>query len=215
MFEKYYISRDISKMANCKRRKMLVSKEFKTNKDHHRRLFAVIIVPLFIMSCAKKQVSGPLIRVEYDATHEIGTPCAYVDSAGHTIVPKGKYAHCFTDTIHDLGMVVEKETGKIIGIDQNGIELFEVFKFDNGPDYVENGLFRIIKNGKIGYADVKGRIVIEPVFDCAYPFEEGYAQVSESCQVERGGEHSSWKSDQWYYITTDGKRSQKKGSSDF
>ena len=46
-------------------------------------------------------------------------------------------------------MVMENETGKIIGIDQNATKLFEVFKYDNGPDYLESGLFRIVRNGKI------------------------------------------------------------------
>lgn len=171
-------------------------------------LFSAISIAMLVLSCTVPQSNRVLIKVQSDNLDEFEAPCGYIDSDGATVIPMGKYAYCFTDTIRDLGMVLQKGTGKIVGIDQNGKELFEVFKYDNGPDYVANGLFRIIKNGKIGYADLKGNILIEPIFDCAYPFEEEYAQVSESCEIEMDGDHASWKSDDWYYITKDAKRAE-------
>jgi hypothetical protein len=162
---------------------------------------------VFLMvSCNSQESSKMLIKVAKDESHGLEAQSAYLNLAGDTIIPFGKYAHCFSDTIKDFGVVVQQSTGKMMGINQNGVELFEVFKYDNGPDMIEDGLFRMIKNGKIGYADAKGNVIIEPSFDCAYPFENGYARVSQSCDKIKDGEHTTWISDDWYHISKDGKR---------
>lgn len=147
-----------------------------------------------------------MILFQADQSDEMASPCGYVNFSGDTIIPLGKYAYCFSDTIRDLGMVMEKETGKIIGIDQRGKELYEVFKYDNGPDYIESGLFRIIENNMIGYADPSGKVVIQPKFACAFPFEGDHARVSDRCETTFDGEHSSWDSEEWYRIGKDGRR---------
>lgn len=167
-------------------------------------IFGIII--MFLFSACSSKMKGYLVKFHEGEYDEIGVPCGYLNSKGDTIIPVGKYYYCYTDTIRDFGMVMEKETGKILGINQNRTKLFEVFKFDNGPDYVESGLFRIIKNGKIGYANPNGKIIIKPSFDCAYPFEGNFAKVSNHCETEKNGEHSIWKSNNWYRITKDGKR---------
>ena len=49
-------------------------------------------------------------------------------------------------------------------------ELFYVFKYDNGPDYIQEGLFRIMnEDGLVGFADSLGNVVIKPQFKFAYP----------------------------------------------
>lgn len=76
------------------------------------------------------------------------------------------------------------------------------FRYDNGPDYVREGLYRIVDGkGRMGYADESGRVVIAPRFAFAHPFEGGKAKVPGS-----GGEHWSWESDAWYYIDTTGRK---------
>ena len=84
--------------------------------------------------------------------------------------------------------------------------LYIVFPFDNGPDYVSDGLFRILIDGKIGYADsATGKIIIQPQFDCAWQFENGVAKVSTDCTTKSDGEHSTWLSESWFYIDRTGK----------
>ena len=52
------------------------------------------------------------------------------------------------------------------------------FHYDNGPDYVREGLYRIVDDrGRMGYADESGRVVIAPRFAFALPFEDGKAKV--------------------------------------
>lgn len=96
--------------------------------------------------------------------------------------------------------------GKWVILDGQKAIVYEVFIFDNGPDYEADGLFRVVKNGKIGYADAKTyAIIIEPQFDCAYPFESGKAKVSNQCKTEKDGEYTVWESDFWQYVDKQGK----------
>jgi hypothetical protein len=95
--------------------------------------------------------------------------------------------------------------GNWVIMDSKKKTLYEVFNYDNGPDYPSEGLFRIVKNGKIGYADATTyAIVIEPRFDCAFPFENGKAKVSNQCQTVKDGEKSIWTSELWQYIDKSG-----------
>ena len=127
----------------------------------------------------------------------------YLNQNGDTIIPFGKYEMCFSDTIENFGIVLDKN-GKFIGIDQDENVLFEIFKYDNGPDYFSEGLIRIIKDGKIGYANELGKIVIEPQYDCAWPFANGKASVSNNCSIEMEGEHKIWISENWINIDKKG-----------
>ena len=77
------------------------------------------------------------------------------------------------------------------------------------PDYTSEGIYRITKDGKIGYVDsITSKVLIEPKFDCAFPFENGKAKVSFECKTisaHPGDEHTTWESDKWIYIDRTGK----------
>ena len=115
------------------------------------------------------------ILMRYDATltaHttepylEVGVPVCYLNERGDTIVPYGKYRYCQTDTIKKIGFAYENKPkdARIICINDAGKELFYVFKYDNGPDYIQEGLFRIMnEDGLVGFADSLGNVIIEPL----------------------------------------------------
>lgn len=133
----------------------------------------------------------------------------YKNTKGEIVIPAGKYSKCFTDTFKTYAIVVKPNAG-FIAIDRQENVLYEVFPFDNAPDEPSEGLFRIIIDKKIGYADLlTGKIVIKPQFDCAWPFEHGVAKVSTDCKTQSEGEHSIWQSDHWFYINKTGKRAEK------
>jgi hypothetical protein len=130
----------------------------------------------------------------------------YINENGDTVIQLGKYNFCFTDTFRTYAIVANQNFG-FIAIDRRQNVLYNVFPFDNGPDYPSGGLFRIMQNDKIGYADeTTGKIIIKPQFDCAFPFENGVAQVSFNCVTHSEGEHRIWTSDRWFYINKKGKK---------
>lgn len=81
---------------------------------------------------------------------------------------------------------------------------YAVYQYDNGDDYFSEGLQRIVdKDGKIGFRDSIGKIVIPPRYAFAFPFKEGYAKVTDAGHreaVDQHGEYHQWISDTWYYI---------------
>lgn len=146
-----------------------------------------------------------LLKVCEGPQDEIGTPCGYADLNGNMIIPIGRYFHCYTDTLRNYAIVL-KESGTCVAIDRGGRELYEVYWYDNGPDYLSEGLFRIKQNGKIGYADKSGTVVIPPQFECANPFEDGKARVALDCEQVASGEHTIAESDNWFYIDKMGQK---------
>lgn len=143
---------------------------------------------------------GFLLRICEDEFCEIGTPTGYVNSKGDTIIPVGQYFYCYTDTIKGYGIVLDTN-GRCMAIDNEGNYLYEVKWFDNGPDYISDGLFRIIRNGKEGYANEKGEIVIEPRYACTTPFENGKAKVTYECELVESGEYKIMKSMPGFSLT--------------
>ena len=165
----------------------------------------MLILPL-LMNFNLLQAQKMLVAVSMDKHLEVGVPMCYLNEQGDTIVPFGKYKFCQTDTIRNIGFVYEnKQNARIVCIDNQGKELFYVFKYDNGPDYICEGLFRIMdENGLIGFADSLGNVVIKPQFKFATPFENEKAQATTKGKTIDDGEHSFWKSDEWRLIDRNG-----------
>jgi hypothetical protein len=116
-----------------------------------------------------------------------------------------KYPICFTDTFSTLAFVLKEGVG-YVGIDRQENVLFKIFAFDNPPDPPSEGLFRITRNDKIGFADMAGNIVIEPRYTCAFPFTNGRAKVREVCSTVAEGAYKRWVSDTWFYIDKKGQK---------
>lgn len=162
------------------------------------------------------------ILMRYDATltaHttepylEVGVPVCYLNERGDTIVPYGKYRYCQTDTIKKIGFVYENKPkdARIICINDAGKELFYVFKYDNGPDYIQEGLFRIMnEDGLVGFADSLGNVIIEPQFKFAYPFKGGKTKATlkgeRKVVPKSDGEKHYWESETWFYIDKKNRR---------
>lgn len=103
----------------------------------------------------------------------------YKDTKGTIVIP-AQYPMAFTSDFRRFAFIADTD-GKLYAINTKGNKLYEVFNYDNGPDYPSEGLFRIVKDGKIGYADAQtGEIIIEPKYKIALPFENEYATVSDT-----------------------------------
>lgn len=88
---------------------------------------------------------------------------------------------------------------------------YPAFQYDNGDDYVRDGLYRIVdERGRIGYADEKGNTVITPRFSFGFPFENGKAKVTDCGQMKEvegsRGEYHYWESGDWYFIDKSGRK---------
>lgn len=175
-------------------------------KAHTILFFAAVSILAGLTSCGHKAGSQGYLLV-FNDTVKKGS--GYKDQNGNIAILPGKYAACFTDTFRTFA-IVEKPGSGFVAIDREEHILYQVFPFDNGPDYVSDGLFRVLENNKIGYADAtSGKIVIKPQFGCAFPFDKSIAKVSTDCKTQTDGEHSAWVSDNWTYIDKTGNEIEK------
>ncbi len=99
------------------------------------------------LDISKIDTTDYLVRKSKEnAYYELGVPFAFVDKRNDTIIPARKYYATWTDTLKTFAIV--SKNSEMIGIDRNENLLFSVFSFDNGPDYVVEGLFRVMRNGQ-------------------------------------------------------------------
>lgn len=168
-------------------------------------LLLLVILSLALTSVTAQDSSSYLYFKLDSSNNEYRS--GYANAAGEMIVPFGKYLLAYTDTIKTIGFVHVPHRG-FWAIDTKGQELFQAFSFDNGPDYVKEGLFRMVdSSGKIGYANMQGEIVIQPQYDGAGQFRDGLAFICQGCIVEKimpGGEHWRWANGRWGFIDKTG-----------
>lgn len=78
-------------------------------------------------------------------------------------------------------------------IDANENELFKVYNTSFGepsPDYLIENMIRIIdENEKIGFANIKGEIIIRPQFEIATSFHNGKAIIGKTCKKVPWNDH--------------------------
>ena len=122
----------------------------------------IITILLVFISMNMYAQDNKLYIYYYPNFEAVDATLGYVDSSGKVIIPAGKYPYLFTDVFDKIAFVLLKDKKGVYAIDRSEKVLFQVCSFELGPDIISNGLFRIIENGKIGFANMNGKIVIKP-----------------------------------------------------
>jgi hypothetical protein len=156
-------------------------------------------------------LSDSLIVVTDEKYLQYGSRVAYIDSNGDTIIPFGRFAYFGTDTFIHFATVMEhlndSTWGRQIAIDRNQNILFDIVMFDNGPESFHDGLLRVLRNGKMGYANRFGQIVIPCIYDYAKWFENGKAEVTfKAEEYVNMEEHKRVESNEWFKIDRKGNK---------
>lgn len=103
-----------------------------------------------------------------------------------------------------LSFFMNSGTSRVYYIRKDGA-FRETFWFDNGPDYFQNGLARVIVEGKFGFMDSTLEIRILPQWDFVHPFVDGVALAGFGCTTQRvDSEHSAVGCDSTLEIDTQG-----------
>lgn len=152
-----------------------------------------------------------LIAVTDEEYLQYGSRVSYVDLNRDTIIPFGHFAYFGTDTLVHFANVLEHPNdstwGRQIGIDKNQNILFDIVMFDNGPESFNEGFIRVLRNGKMGFANRFGQIEIPCIYDYAKWFDNGQAEVTfkakEYLDME---EHRRVESDEWFKIDRQGNK---------
>jgi hypothetical protein len=119
------------------------------------------------------------------------------------IIIKPKYEFISTDTMYNIAFVISDN--KWVAINRRDSIILTPYIYDNGPDYIEEGLFRFEENNKVGFANLKGLKVINATFDFAAPFKNGLAAFNVGGHKENtADEHSVWSGGLWGFINKKG-----------
>ena len=114
-------------------------------------------------------------------------------------VPGRADAHC--SWTKERGWAYLDRSGKVI--------VGGVAAFDNGPAAFHDGLVRVERGGKCGFADASGRLVIKPLWSGCLDFDGGVARVCKGCAQSCDGgdcEHKSLKGGVWTCLDTRGRK---------
>jgi hypothetical protein len=76
--------------------------------------------------------------------------------------------------------------------------------YDNGADKFKDGLARTKVNGKIGFFNKNLEMVLPPIYDFAFPFYKGKAEICTGCKEKSDGEHSMLDGGRWQKIDRNG-----------
>ncbi|WP_379134913.1 WG repeat-containing protein [Paenibacillus sp. sgz500958] len=96
----------------------------------------------------------------------------YIGLDGNQVIPPiYEFGTFFRD-----GIAAVKLNNKMRFISTSGETVLETDYFSAGNFSCGRALF-LSKNGKFGYLDMQGEIVIPPTFDYAYDFSDGYATI--------------------------------------
>ncbi len=135
----------------------------------------------------------------------------FKDQQGQVVIPP-QYCAVFQDAFVDrVACVVDARQktpqgkNRLIAIDKCNNFVLEPFTYDNGPDYVREGVFRFWKDGKLGFADKDGNAVIPPQFDFAGPFDQGMTGFCMGCKPQTFDEYVEWRGGKWGFIDIKGK----------
>lgn len=168
---------------------------------HILKYFCLLIFLIFFLTQCKleqKDDQGFLILKRDEKTSLFG----YYNIKGEKIL--GDYFDAKTDTLKDYAIVANPNYTLI---NKKGEIVYEFFVFDNGPDPTVEGYYRIVEDGKIGYVDsLTSKIIVQPIYECACPFDNGIAKVSLHGKKGYEGEHYRWESNEWFYIDKKGNR---------
>lgn len=125
-------------------------------------------------------------RNPYYQTSSIG----FIDRQGTLVIPYS-YDFCLSDFENGYAEVTREGEGTLLGV--NGRPLPGFSWFENVRGFCD-GLARFEKNGRFGFLNKKGEVIIPPIYETALFFSNGYACVGREINGKT----------KYGYINTDG-----------
>jgi hypothetical protein len=175
---------------------------FKKKKMKNGKHITTIIILLFCLTSFGQKKSTDFLLAFKDKAG--GKELWGFKTRKGKVVLSPKYEHVETDTMYHIAFVTRKFNW--IVIDRQGKKILTPFIYDNGPDYVVEGLFRYQENKRIGFANMKGEKITKQPFEFAFPFSSGLAAFCVGGHIERvDEEHTIWTGGLWGFIDKTGK----------
>lgn len=167
--------------------------------------FTLTLLSVLLFNIVTAQTKFKVVGTEIENWRNI---YSLVDEYGKTlkVLDAAKYYISMNDdTLGYFAIFGKKNSPGWSAIDVNENILFQVFNTSFGepsPDYLIENKIRIIDNeDKIGFANEKGEIIIEPQFEIATSFYNGKAIIGKKCKKIPWGNHEDENGCHHYSIT--------------
>ncbi len=167
--------------------------------------FTLTLLSVLLFNIVTAQTKFKVVGTEIENWRNI---YSLVDEYGKTlkVLDTAKYYISMNDdTLGYFAIFGKKNSPGWSAIDVNENILFQVFNTSFGepsPDYLIENKIRIIDNeDKIGFANEKGEIIIEPQFEIATSFYNGKAIIGKKCKKIPWGNHEDENGCHHYSIT--------------
>lgn len=166
--------------------------------------FLIVTLVLFTVNIYAQDTK---LYIYYPDFEKDETLCGFADANGNIIIPAGKYADIFTTEFDKIAFVAIKGKKGVYAINKKEKVLFQVCNYEFFPDKVSNGLFRIIENGKIGFANMDGQIIIKPQFNFIFPFQKNDFAIfcEKGAWIKVHEEYTKFSGGKWGAIDKNGK----------
>ena len=141
----------------------------------------------------------------FDREHGEVPDCIHKRRNGQTSISP-KYLRELDFDSHGVAAVWSQEENWMYVNRKGRVIISGVPTMDNGADWFHNGLVRIVRNNRYGFANRKGLVVVPPIYDGAMNFEKGIAEVCMRCRSECASdcEYHALAGGEWFRINTRG-----------
>lgn len=179
-------------------------------------LLVVIVGLVLTVGASGQQKQSPSAMTQ----HSEGIPCLFDPQLGE--VPHCLYKNAQSELfispafLRDLSFnrdglaaVRALPEGWTYANRQGRVVITGVAESDNWADSFHDGLVRVLRNGKYGFANREGKIVIAPDYDGALNFQNGIASVCQGCQnkcADAACEYHSFVGGRWFHLDTKGNK---------
>ena len=169
-----------------------------------KRHIATLVFMLFVLTSFGQKITNDYLLSFVDSSSGKEKELWGFKTKSGKVIIRPKYEVIGTDTMFKIAFVTLNYTW--VAINRQDKIILTPYIFDNGPDYVQEGLFRYVENNKIGFANLQGQKVIKASFDFVSPFNSGLAAFNIGGQSKKvDDEHSSWQGGLWGFIDKKGK----------
>ncbi len=127
----------------------------------------IYVFLMFLFFVQTMEAQGKLYRFCSDSV------CGYKNKKGEVRVVPGRYV-CDRPVIKRPVLLQSADDGSWFMVDVSGRELCQIYVVDATPDCYGKGLIRIVKDGLVGFADKKGRLVVLPKYNRVERFSGKY-----------------------------------------
>ena len=141
-------------------------------------------------------------RIPFAAERDGVEKWGFRNRQGETVIPP---VYAVVEPFTRFGIAPVADDSGWVLIDVSGRPLLRPFIYDNGPDPFAEDKARFVRNGRVGFFDRRGRIVIPAEYDFALPFSEGMATVCRGCREEPDGEYRTVRGGSWGFIDRKGR----------